>query len=54
MPPEQQFQPKTGQKNGPTVARFDPGTAAKKLLREGRSGALASLMAGSGHGVPAR
>src|SRR5262249_18269817 len=27
---------------------FDPGTAAKKLLREGRSGALATLMAGSG------
>lgn len=27
---------------------FDPQTAAKKLLREGRSGALASLMPGSG------
>jgi heme iron utilization protein len=27
---------------------FDPKTAAKKLLREGRSGALATLMAGSG------
>ena len=27
---------------------FDPKTAAKKLLREARSGALASLMAGSG------
>jgi putative heme iron utilization protein len=28
--------------------KFDPKTAAKKLLREGRSGALATLMAGSG------
>src|SRR5499426_4799104 len=27
---------------------FDPKAAAKKLLREGRSGALATLMAGSG------
>ena len=27
---------------------FDPKTAAKKLLREGRSGALATLMAGTG------
>src|SRR6201989_1041287 len=27
---------------------FDPQNAAKKLLREGRSGALATLMAGSG------
>ena len=27
---------------------FDPAVAAKKLLREGRSGALATLMAGSG------
>src|SRR5918999_5523384 len=27
---------------------FDPRAAAKKLLREGRSGALATLMAGSG------
>jgi putative heme iron utilization protein len=27
---------------------FDPGLAAKKLLREGRSGALATLLAGSG------
>jgi hypothetical protein len=27
---------------------FDPALAAKKLLREGRSGALATLMAGSG------
>jgi putative heme iron utilization protein len=27
---------------------FDPKTAAKKLMREGRSGALATLMAGSG------
>src|SRR5437016_14503760 len=27
---------------------FDPKLAAKKLLREGRSGALATLMAGSG------
>jgi putative heme iron utilization protein len=27
---------------------FDPQTAAKKLLREGRSGALATLMAGTG------
>src|SRR3954465_14370479 len=27
---------------------FDPKTAAKKLLREGRSGALATLMPGSG------
>src|SRR6266436_7202521 len=27
---------------------FDPAIAAKKLLREGRSGALASLMPGSG------
>src|SRR5438128_7714854 len=32
---------------GPTTD-FDPKTAAKKLLREGRSGALATLMAGSG------
>jgi putative heme iron utilization protein len=29
-------------------ATFDPGLAAKKLLREGRSGALATLVAGSG------
>src|SRR5258707_995467 len=27
---------------------FDPKTAAKKLMREARSGALATLMAGSG------
>ena len=27
---------------------FDPKTAAKKLLREARSGALATLVAGSG------
>ena len=27
---------------------FDPAVAGKKLLREGRSGALATLMAGSG------
>src|SRR5438270_11847435 len=27
---------------------FDPAVAAKKLLREGRSGALATLMPGSG------
>src|ERR1700733_13325232 len=27
---------------------FDPKTAAKKLMREGRSGALATLMPGSG------
>src|SRR3954462_4533323 len=30
------------------TAEFDPKTAAKTLMREGRSGALASLMAGSG------
>jgi heme iron utilization protein len=29
-------------------SEFDPKTAAKKLLREGRSGALATLMPGSG------
>ena len=29
-------------------SEFDPKTAAKKLLREGRSGALATLMTGSG------
>src|ERR671918_2392133 len=29
-------------------APFDPRLAAKKLLREGRSGALATLMAGTG------
>ena len=29
-------------------ADFDPKAAAKKLLREGRSGALATLMAGTG------
>jgi heme iron utilization protein len=29
-------------------ADFDPAVAAKKLLREGRSGALATLMAGAG------
>lgn len=29
-------------------SNFDPGLAAKKLLREGRSGALATLVAGSG------
>src|SRR5262249_56755192 len=29
-------------------SEFDPRSAAKKLLREGRSGALATLMAGSG------
>ena len=28
---------------------FDPKVAAKKLLREARSGALATLMTGSGH-----
>jgi putative heme iron utilization protein len=31
-----------------TNADFDPAVAAKKLLREGRSGALATLMAGAG------
>jgi putative heme iron utilization protein len=31
-----------------TNAEFDPAVAAKKLLREGRSAALATLMAGSG------
>ena len=31
-----------------TRFRFDPKAAAKKLLREGRSGALATLMAGTG------
>lgn len=31
------------------TASFDPKAAAKKLLREARSGALATLMAGSGH-----
>src|SRR4029079_12397120 len=30
------------------TAEFDPRAFAKKLLREGRSGALATLMAGSG------
>jgi putative heme iron utilization protein len=30
------------------ASEFDPNGAAKKLLREGRSGALATLMAGSG------
>jgi putative heme iron utilization protein len=30
------------------TSEFDPKTAAKKLLREGRSGALATLMPGSG------
>ena len=30
------------------TANFDPQQAAKKLLREGRSGALATLMSGSG------
>lgn len=30
-------------------ADFDPRQAAKRLLREGRSGALATLMPGSGH-----
>src|SRR5256885_8619061 len=30
------------------TADFDPKLVAKKLLREGRSGALATLMAGSG------
>jgi putative heme iron utilization protein len=30
------------------TAKFDPGTAARKLMREARSGALATLMAGSG------
>src|SRR5882672_1440049 len=30
------------------TADFDPKTAAKKLAREARSGALATLMAGSG------
>jgi len=51
MPPEPQSQPrassKTGQNDAPG-APFDPKAAAKKLLREGRSGALATLMAGSG------
>lgn len=31
-----------------STRHFDPKAAAKKLLREGRSGALATLMAGSG------
>src|SRR2546422_252227 len=31
-----------------TTPDFDPKPAAKKLLREGRSGALATLMSGSG------
>jgi heme oxygenase (biliverdin-IX-beta and delta-forming) len=53
MPPDRQFKakdwPKTGQNDAPAgAAPFDPKTAAKKLLREGRSGALATLMAGSG------
>ena len=30
------------------TAEFDPKTAAKTLMREARSGALATLMAGSG------
>src|SRR5690242_1270948 len=30
------------------TADFDPRAAARRLLREGRSGALATLMAGSG------
>src|SRR5205807_2368284 len=30
------------------ISEFDPQIAAKKLLREARSGALATLMAGSG------
>src|SRR3954449_7155277 len=30
------------------ISDFDPKAAAKKLLREGRSGALATLMPGSG------
>src|ERR1041384_5638550 len=30
------------------TADFDPRAAARKLLREGRSGALATLMAGTG------
>jgi heme oxygenase (biliverdin-IX-beta and delta-forming) len=32
----------------PPTSDFDPKAAAKKLLREGRSGALATLMTGSG------
>jgi sulfite reductase beta subunit-like hemoprotein len=32
----------------PAVPDFDPKIAAKKLLREARSGALTTLMAGSG------
>lgn len=32
-----------------TTSDFDPRAAARKLLREARSGALATLMAGSGH-----
>jgi hypothetical protein len=31
-----------------TNAEFDPAAAAKKLLQEGRSAALATLMGGSG------
>ncbi len=30
------------------TADFDPKTAAKKLMREARSGALGTLMVGSG------
>ena len=30
------------------AADFDPKAAAKKFMREGRSGALATLMAGTG------
>jgi heme iron utilization protein len=47
MPQNQEREPKTDQKvtAGPA---FEPRAAAKKLLREGRSGALATLMVGSG------
>jgi heme iron utilization protein len=47
MSPKQELQPKNDQK-ATTEGAFEPKAAAKKLLREGRSGALATLMAGSG------
>jgi putative heme iron utilization protein len=49
MSPEPEFEPapKSTSKSAPKSA-FDAKTAAKRLMREARSGALATLMAGSG------
>ena len=49
MSTKQEFTPKTEPGTAPaTAVAFEPKAVAKKLLREGRSAALATLMAGAG------